>query len=77
MAKYTYVLSIDDSILERGDEDADAIFDTEEEAADAGFRALGEMRYGDEILNLSNPGDNPYDEDYYDEIDVGVIELDD
>ena len=65
----------EEMLMEDGSYD-DAIFDSEEEAESAGLQACSDSREGAEILNLSNPGDYPYDEDEY-EVDFEVIEVDD
>ena len=45
------------------DYDLDGEFDSEEEAADAACEAISAWEVGGEVLNMSNPGDYPYDED--------------
>jgi hypothetical protein len=77
MAKYTYEIHFGNGETFRGDEEMDEIFDSEEEAEEAGWQALSDMDTGAEVLNLSNPGDYPYDENQYnnDDIEVEVIKL--
>ncbi len=57
-----------------GEEYQDEIFDTEEEAEEHALYLAGAMRYGAEILHMSNPGD--YDEDDYDD-SFQIEEIDD
>ena len=65
----------DDEMLMADDSYDDAVFDTEEEANEAGLEACGNCRLGAEILFMSNPGDYPYDEDTYN-VDFRIIEID-
>lgn len=53
----------------------DEVFDTEEEAEDYALYLSGCSQVGAETLNLSNPGDYPYDEDM--EFDYDVVEIED
>lgn len=53
----------------------DEVFDTEEEAFESGEYGCGCHSLGNEIFNLSNPGDYPLDED--DELEFEVIEIED
>lgn len=52
----------------------DAIFDTEEDAENAGLEACSTSRLGTEILHMHNPGDYSYDGDGY-EVDYEVVEI--
>lgn len=54
----------------------DAIFDSEEDAKNAGLEACNASRLGSETLHMHNPGDYSYDEDEY-EVDYEVVEIDD
>lgn len=58
-------------------EEEDDIFDTEEAAEDYAIYLCGCTRLGAEILNLSNPGDNEYDEDNFESPEYEIIEIDD
>lgn len=70
MAQYKVVMLYSDGTQEELDE----IFDTEEEADEAGMQACSDYREGCEIMNLSNPGDYPlYDDD---DVDYEIIEID-
>lgn len=53
------------------------LFDSEEEAEEHGCYLVGCYRSGSETLNMSNPGDYPYDEDDFDDANYEVIEVDD
>lgn len=55
------------------DED-DGVFNTEEEADEYGQYLCSCYHLGGEILNMSNPGDYPLDED--DDVDYEIIEVD-
>ena len=79
MPKYKVMMMSDGEDDEMPMEDGsydDAVFDTEEEANEAGLEAVGNSRLGAEILFMSNPGDYPYDEDTYD-VDFRIIEIED
>ena len=56
-------------------EPEDEIFDTEEDAIDHALYLCSCSRLGAEILNLSNPGDYPYDEDSFEEPEYEIIEV--
>lgn len=63
--------------IEMDGELQDEIFDTEEEAEDYALYLCSCARTGAEILNMSNPGDYPYDEDSFEEPEYEIIEVDD
>lgn len=71
MEKYKVVLIYPDGTREEEDE----LFDTYDEAEDYGLECCGNYKHGAEMLNLSNPGDYPLDDD--DELEYEVIEIDD
>ena len=71
MAKFKVIMNYSDGTSAVEDE----IFDTEAEAAEYGLDCCSNYHLGAEILHLSNPGDNPLDED--DDVDFEVIEVDD
>ena len=77
MAKYTYEIYDGNDSLYLSGVDDDEFFDTEEEAKEAGYETISNCDTGAEILNLSNPGDYPYDEHDFDDFYVEVIEVDD
>lgn len=54
----------------------DEEFDSYEEAEDYAHYLQGCAREGAEILNMSNPGDYPYDEDNYVYPEYNIIEED-
>ena len=63
-------------IFEEGFEDyEDEVFETEAEAQECMNTLMSECRTGAETLNLSNPGDYPYDEDDNFDIDYEIIEI--
>lgn len=64
-----------DFYLEEGGSYDPQLFDTEEEAEEAALEACSNCRLGMEILNMSNPGDYPYEDDM--DIDYEIIEVDD
>lgn len=59
-------------IIFEGEED-DEIFDTYEEAESMALYYVGCYHLGGEILEMSNPGDYPYDE--IDEPEFDIIEI--
>lgn len=69
MAKYQVEMHYSDGTTELDDE----IFDTEQEAEEHGLYLCSCYSLGGEILNMSNPGDYPLDED--DDVDFEVIEV--
>lgn len=71
MSKYKVEINYSDGTNDLLDE----VFDSEEEAREYGYTEIEAYDQGGEILELSNPGDYPYDEE--DEIDISVIEVDD
>lgn len=54
-------------------DEQDEIFDTYEEAEKYAWYLCSCYQTGGEILNMSNPGDYPYDED--DEADYEIIKI--
>ena len=69
MAKYRVILHTDTE-----DQIEDELFETEDEATEYGLYCCSCYRQGAEILNMSNPGDYPLDED--DEMTFDVEEVD-
>ena len=65
MAKY--------KILFEGEEE-DEVFDSYEEADDYALYLKSCYHLGGEILEMSNPGDYPYDPDYEPEFEVIEVE---
>lgn len=63
-------------ILFEGERYEDVVFDTEAEAEDFAGYLSGCAQLGAETLNMSNMGDNPYDEDTWEPPVIEVIELD-
>ena len=63
-------------IFEEGFEDyEDEVFETKAEAQECMNTLMSEYRTGTETLNMSNPGDYPYDEDDDFDIDYEIIEI--
>lgn len=77
MPKYKVKMIYDDSeeMLQSDGSYDDAIFESEDDAEDAGLQACSDSRLGAEILQMSNPGDYEYNEDEY-EVDYEIIEID-
>lgn len=62
-------------IFSDGDtEELDGVFDTEAEAEEYAIESISEYNLGGEILNMSNPGDYPLDDEI--NVDFEVIEID-
>lgn len=57
-------------------EEEDEVFDTYEEADEMGMYYQSCAEEGAEILNLSNPGDYPYDEEAYERPAYEIVEVD-
>lgn len=63
-------------IYEEGFEEyEDEVFETREEALDCMAQIESNCRTGAGVLNLSNPGDYPYDEDDDFDIDYEIVEV--
>ena len=63
-------------IFEPGFEEyEDEVFETEAEAQECMDTIMSDYRTGAEVLNLSNPGDYPYDEDDDFDIDYEIVEI--
>lgn len=69
MSKWKVIYHYPDGTSEEDDE----IFDTKAEAEDHGLYMCSCYKEGGEILNMSNPGDYPLDED--DECDYEVVKV--
>ena len=69
MTKYKVVMQYSDGTTEEYDD----LYDTEEDAKEAGDENCSCYHQGGVILNMSNPGDYPLDED--DWIDYEIIEV--
>ena len=68
--KYKVIMHYSDGT----DEEEDELYDSEEQAEEVGNYSCSCHREGREILNLSNPGDYPLEDD--DDCDFSVIEVD-
>lgn len=73
MSKYQIMMIYSDETTDLQDE----VFDDEDEAIDYAVYLAGCSRTGAEILNMSNPGDYPYDPDTFEEPTFEIIELED
>ena len=63
-------------IFEEGFEEyEDEVFETEAEAQECMNTIMSDYRTGAEVLNLSNPGDYPYDEGDDFDIDYEIVEI--
>ncbi len=51
----------------------DEVFETKEEAQECMDEIISNCSAGAEVLNLSNPGDYPYDEDEDSDIDYEIV----
>ena len=69
MAKYQVEMQYSDGTTELDDE----IFTSKRDAEEHGLYLCGCYRTGCEILNMSNPGDYPFDED--DDVDFEVVRV--
>lgn len=77
MVKYKYILTFSDgrkfdSLEEYSDE---GIFNAYNVAEEAALYAIGCMRQGVEILNMSNPGDYDYDEENFESPEYEIVEI--
>lgn len=71
MAKYKVIYHWSDG----GVDEEDEYFDSEEDATEAGMYGLSCRQEGAEILWMSNPGDNPYDESDFENDTFEVVEV--
>ncbi len=51
-------------------------YDSEEAAEEAAIYAISCAKQGAEIFHMSNPGDYPYDESDYDDVEYSIVETD-
>lgn len=56
-------------------EEQEEIFDTEQEAEEYAWYLCSCSKTGAEILHMSNPGDNEYDEDNWDDPEYEIVEV--
>lgn len=70
MTKFQVKYTCSDGEVDYGNE----LFDTEEEAREAGEYGCSCCPQGNEILNMSNPGDYPLSND--DDIDFEIVAVD-
>ena len=69
MKKYKIILIFSD-----GEDEQEGLFDTYEEADSVAGDLAGCYHVGQEMFNLSNPGDYPLDDD--DDVDWRIVEVD-
>lgn len=68
--KYKVIMHYEDG----SDEELDEIFDTEQQAHEAGLYAISCYNVGGEVLYMSNPGDYPLNED--EEVTFDIVPYD-
>lgn len=75
MAYKVVITFPDGDVIDSYEEDGDdGVFDTESEAEDYFTEWMSNYSTGGEVLNLSNPGDYPLDEDE-EEPDYEIVEI--
>lgn len=72
--KYKVTLYFPDSTED--DYELEDLYDTEEEATEAALNAMNDFETGAEVLYLSDPVENPYDEDEGLHIEYDIEEVD-
>ena len=70
MMKYKVIMHYEDGT----DEELDELFDSERQAQEGGLYAIGCYNLGGEVLNMSNPGDYPLNED--EEVTFDIVPCD-
>lgn len=75
MAKYKIIYHWTDG-SEDEDDNYGIFYDSEEEADAAGLYGLSCAKLGGEILEMSNPGDYPFDESDYKNDSFEVVKVD-
>ena len=70
MTKYKFILSLDGKQIMDSYDDEGNLYETYEDAVDAALYYISCFHTGGEILELSNPGDYPYDETEEPEYDI-------
>ena len=74
MSKYKIVYHWSSGEIDEDDNYGD-FFDTYQEAYDEASYGLQAAKEGAEILNMSNPGDYPFDEDDFEDNYFEIIEI--
>lgn len=74
MAKYKIIYHYANGTTDE-DDNYGAFYESEEAADDAGLYGLSCARLGGEILELSNPGDYPFDESDYEDNTFEVVKV--
>ena len=75
MTKYKFILTLNGEQIMDSYEDEGNLYDCEEDAIDAALYNIGCYHSGGEILELSNPGDYPYDESLEPEYEIEEVEI--
>ena len=75
MSKYKIIYHWSDGTDDE-DDNYGEYYGSEEEAYEAGMYGLSCAKLGGEILEMSNPGDYPYDESDYEDDSFDVEEVD-
>ena len=76
MAKYMIIYHYSDGTSEEDDNYGD-FYSSWEEADQEGLYGLSCMELGGEILEMSNPGDYPFDKSDYEGNTYEIVEVDD
>ena len=75
MTKYKYIIYLKGDQIMDSQLDDGTLFDDYDSAVDAALYSIGCYQLGDEILNLSNPGD--YENNPNDKLDYEIEEVED
>ena len=75
MTKYKFILTIDYERIMDSYEDEGKVYETYDDAEDAALYYISCYHTGGEILELSNPGDYPYDETIEPDYEIVEVEL--
>ena len=74
MAKYKIIFHLSDG-TEDEDDNYGSYYNSKNEAEEAGLYGLGCRELGGEILEMSNPGDYPFDEGDYENDTFEVVKV--
>lgn len=74
MGKYKVIYHYTDGTTDE-DDNYGVFYESEEEANEAGLYGLSCAKQGGEILELSNPGDYPFDESDYEDDTFEVVKV--
>lgn len=76
MAKYKIIYNWSDGSNDE-DDNYGAFYESEEAAEEAAIYGLSCAKQGGEILEMSNPGDYPFNEGDYEEDDFEIVKVED